>query len=80
MKNPTLEKKIQDIEQNEKRRRSRAARFASQKRRKEGTSRKEVIKRMIIKGKQKMYAQKREMRRPTFGTGRPQDRLIHPQL
>lgn len=80
MKNPALEKKIQKIEEKEKKRRMRAARFANQRRNKDGNARREVVNRMINKAKQDEYARKREMRRPTFGTGRPQDRLIRPQL
>ncbi|EIW51185.1 uncharacterized protein TRAVEDRAFT_54803 [Trametes versicolor FP-101664 SS1] len=52
MKNPTLEKKIQDIEKDEKKRRSRAARFAAQKHKREGDSRRQVIARIINKAKQ----------------------------
>lgn len=80
MKNPALEKKIQDIEKDDKKRRSRAARFASQKHKREGDSRRQVIARMINKAKQETYVQKREMRRPTFGTGSPRDKLIRPRL
>lgn len=80
MKNPALEKKIQAIEGEEKKRRIRAARFGGKKRKQEGGSRKAVIKRMITKAKQDGYARDREARRPTFGTGLARDHLIRPQL
>ena len=80
MKNPTLEKKIQAIERGEKRRQMRAVYFAGKKRKDEGDSRTAAIKRMITKAKQAEYAQKREVRRPMFGTGLARDQLLHPQL
>ncbi|KAI9068746.1 hypothetical protein FKP32DRAFT_1554831, partial [Trametes sanguinea] len=52
MKNKELEKKLQDIEQAEKKRRMRTARYASHKRKAEGSSRQAVMQRMITKAKQ----------------------------
>lgn len=79
MKNPSLEKKLQDIEAAEKKRRMRAAAILSKKKA-SGKSRQAVMKRMITQAKQAMYAQRREVRRPMFGTGLARDRLCRPQL
>lgn len=80
MKNPALEKHLQHIEQDETKRRKRSAQFAAKKRSMESKSRKAVMKRMMKTARQNMYAQRREIRRPTFGTGLARDRLIRPQL
>ena len=87
MKNPTLEKVLQDLESEEAKRKTTVAAILSKKGHRRHTkskknlasrTRRQVIEDMIRSGKQKMYARNRENQRTMFGIGGRKGMLLHP--
>ena len=78
MKDKALDAKLKDIQQEESRRKFRAAVHIRRKDQKQSNSRKAVIQRAIKRLKQDGYARERERQRPTFGTTSRRGALLHP--